>query len=142
MILSPLKLVENDGYRPRLNPGASRVHHFSATSPKMRGPGKFGRRALFPTKNKHLLAIYSIPTRGFTAVVSVFRGTPPVKPLDCNCKIRFALPVVFQPWAHRTGDDAKLVLVNFMLPPEDIIKMSLYSCSQIVRLSLIAIQGK
>jgi hypothetical protein len=55
VILSPLKLVENDGYRPRLNPGASRVHHFSATPPKMRGPGKFGGRALFPTKNKHFL---------------------------------------------------------------------------------------
>jgi hypothetical protein len=26
-------------------------------------------------KNKHLLAIYSTPTRGFTAAVSVFRGT-------------------------------------------------------------------
>ena len=33
------------------------------------------------TKNKHLLAIYSIPTRGFTAAVSVFIGTPPPKPL-------------------------------------------------------------
>ena len=42
------------------------------------------------TKNKHLLVIYSIPTRGFTAAVSVFRGTPPPKPLIC--KIRFALP--------------------------------------------------
>ena len=40
------------------------------------------------TKNKHLLAIYSIPARGFTAAVSVFEGTPPPKPL--NCKIRFA----------------------------------------------------
>ena len=36
------------------------------------------------TKNKHLLAIYSIPTRGFTAALSVFRGTPPPKPLDCK----------------------------------------------------------
>ncbi len=26
------------------------------------------------TKNKHLLAIYSIPARGFTAAVSVFRA--------------------------------------------------------------------
>ena len=42
------------------------------------------------TKNKHLLVIYPIPTRGFTAALSVFRGTPPPKPL--NCKIRFALP--------------------------------------------------
>jgi len=33
------------------------------------------------TKNKHLLVIYSIPARGFTAAVSVFRGTPPPKPL-------------------------------------------------------------
>jgi hypothetical protein len=36
------------------------------------------------TKNKHLLVIYSIPTRGFTAAVSVFWGTPPPKPLECK----------------------------------------------------------
>ena len=36
------------------------------------------------TKNKHLLVIYSIPTRGFTAAVSVFGGTPPPKPLECK----------------------------------------------------------
>jgi len=38
----------------------------------------------FLTRNKHLLAIYSIPTRGFTADVSVFWGTPPAKPFDCK----------------------------------------------------------
>src|SRR3989441_1022433 len=49
-----------------------------------------GRGAFVPparaisTKNKHLLAIYSIPTRGFTAAVSVFRGTPPAKPFNCK----------------------------------------------------------
>ena len=42
------------------------------------------------TKNKHLLVIYSIPARGFTATVSVFRGTPPTKPFDC--KIWYAEP--------------------------------------------------
>ena len=36
------------------------------------------------TKNKHLLAIYAIPTRGFTAAVLVFKGTPPTKPFDCK----------------------------------------------------------
>ena len=35
-------------------------------------------------KNKHLLVVYSTPTRGFTAAVSVFRGTPPPKPLNCK----------------------------------------------------------
>ena len=39
------------------------------------------------TKNKHLLVIYSIPTRGFTAAVSVFRGTPPPKPLECKFRL-------------------------------------------------------
>lgn len=36
------------------------------------------------TKNKHLLVIYSIPARGFTAAVSVFWGTPPPKPSNCK----------------------------------------------------------
>jgi hypothetical protein len=73
------------------------------------------------TKNKHLLAIYSIPTRGFTAAVSVFRGTPPPKPLIC--KIRFALSgdAISRSWAHHVGDDSKLVLAKFNLSPEDII---------------------
>ena len=73
------------------------------------------------TKNKHLLVIYSIPTRGFTAAVSVFRGTPPPKP--SKCKIRFALPgnVIGHLWAHHVGDDSKLVLAKFNLSPEDII---------------------
>jgi hypothetical protein len=44
-----------------------------AQAPKLKGPGSFTIPAqAISTKNKHLLAIYSIPTRGFTAVVSVF----------------------------------------------------------------------
>jgi hypothetical protein len=101
------------------------------------------------TKNKHLLAIYSIPTRGFTAAVSVFRGTPPAKPLNCKFKIRFTRPgdTIFRLWADPTGEASLLVLAKFKLPPEDITGMSRYSCSQTVHLSLFAIlvsviQGK
>jgi hypothetical protein len=101
------------------------------------------------TKNKHLLAIYSIPTRGFTAAVSVFRGTPPAKPLICKSKIRLVRlgDAVFWSWADPTGEASLLVLAKFKLSPKDITWMSLYSCSQIVRLSLSAIlvsviQGK
>jgi hypothetical protein len=93
------------------------------------------------TKNKHLLAIYSIPTRGFTAAVSVFGGTPPVKPLKCKCKIRLTRPGdgIFRLWAHSTGEDSPLIPAKFSLSPEDITWMSRYSCSQIIRLSLFAI---
>jgi len=96
------------------------------------------------TKNKHLLVIYSIPTRGFTAAVSVFRGTPPPKP--SKCKIRFALPgdAIGRSRAHRIGECLRtataLVLAKFNLSPEDITWMSRYSCSQIVHLSLTAIR--
>jgi hypothetical protein len=101
------------------------------------------------TKNKHLLLSSQIPTRGFTAAVSVFRGTPPAKPLICKFKIRLARAndAIFWSWADPTGEASLLVLAKLNLPPEDIIKMSLYSCSQIVRLSSLlvsihAIQGK
>ena len=96
------------------------------------------------TKNKHLLVIYSIPTRGFTAAVSVFRGTPPPKP--SKCKIRFALPgdVIGRSRAHHTGECLRTatapVLAKFNLSPEDITWMSRYSRSQIVHLSLTAIR--
>jgi len=58
---------------------------------KVRGAGRgvVGPEAVahaISTKNKHLLVIYSIPTRGFTAAVSVFRGTPPTKPFDCKSR--------------------------------------------------------
>ncbi|MGH7967800.1 MAG: hypothetical protein ACREIC_03630 [Limisphaerales bacterium] len=81
--------------------------------------------------------IYSIPARGFTAAVSVFRGTPPPKPL--KCKIRFALSgdAIARSWAHHIGDQPMLVLAKINLSPEDITWMSRYSCSQIVRLSLL-----
>src|ERR1039457_778664 len=78
----------------------------------------------------------AIPTRGFTAAVSVFRGQPPTQRLIC--KIRFALfgDLVDLSWADPIGDDSKLVLAKFSLSPEDITWMSLYSCSQIFTLSV------
>jgi hypothetical protein len=117
---------------------------------KLKGPGAFRLPAhAISTKNKHLLAIYSIPTRGFTAAVSVFRGTPPAKPLICKSKIRLARldDVVFRSWANPTGEASLLVLAKFKLSPEDITWMSFCSCSQIVRLSSLlvhihVVQGK
>ena len=109
---------------------------------KLKGPGAFKLPArAISTKNKHLLVIYSIPTRGFTAAVSVFRGTPPTKPLICKLKIRLvrASDAIFRSWADPTGEDSLLILAKFNLPPEDIIKMSLYTRSQILYLSSLLI---
>jgi hypothetical protein len=82
-------------------------------------------------------------------VFSVFRGTPPTKPLKCKFKIRLVGPGDgnFRLWADPTGEDSLLVLAKFSLSPEDITWMSLYSYSQIVYLSSLfvpihALQGK
>jgi hypothetical protein len=92
------------------------------------------------TKNKHLLEIYPIPARGFTAALSVFGGTPPPKPLELNCKSRLRVSggLPGWSWTYHTGDAFDCVFAKLILPPEDITWMSRYSYSQIVNLSPIA----
>jgi hypothetical protein len=63
--------------------------------------------------------IYSIPTRGFTAAVSVFRGTPPAKPLDCKILFVPSGGAANRTCAYHVGDDSKLVFADFSLSPED-----------------------
>ncbi len=71
---------------------------------KLKGPGVFMLPArAISTKNKHLLAIYSIPARGFTAAVSVFRGTPPPKPFNCKIWSKRPGACFGDQWAHPIG---------------------------------------
>jgi hypothetical protein len=41
----------------------------------------------------------AIPTRGFTAAVSVFRGTPPPKPLECKFWLNTSGALLCERWA-------------------------------------------
>src|SRR5689334_22698819 len=87
------------------------------------------------TKNKHLLVIYSIPTRGFTAAVSVFRGTPPPKPLDCKSWLNTIGALLCERWTDPTGGEPRLSGALFNFVSMDIIEMSPSFRSQIVHLS-------
>src|SRR5439155_6335840 len=73
------------------------------------------------TKNKHLLVIYSIPTRGFTAALSVFRGTPPAKPLDCKIRPESSGALFCGRWAEPTGGEPRLSHATFRFVPGNII---------------------
>ena len=84
------------------------------------------------TKNKHLLVIYSIPTRGFTAAVSVFGGTPPPKPLKCKFVSNDPGARLRSRWADPTGEKPRLSCIRIRLALSDIIKTSLCYRSQIV----------
>src|SRR5437879_3448347 len=96
------------------------------------------------TKNKHLLVIYSIPTRGFTAAVSVFRGTPPPKPLECKFWLNTIGALLCDRWAQRTGGEPRLSRTCLSFVSVDIVKMSPSFRSQLVHLSssFSVIQGK
>jgi len=72
------------------------------------------------TKIKHLLVIYSIPTRGFTAVVSVFTGTPPRKPFDCKSRPNSRDVLDCDRRAHPTGGEPRLSHVPFRVGISDI----------------------
>jgi hypothetical protein len=88
------------------------------------------------TKNKHLLVIYSIPARGFTAAVSVFRGTPPPKPLICK-SVSNRSGARFRPrWADPTAEEFLLLDAILSFAVADIIETSLGYRSQTVHLSL------
>src|SRR4026208_772184 len=87
---------------PVFKTGAASLYLLLNHSREIKRAGSFTLPArAISTKNKHLLVIYSIPTRGFTAAVSVFRGAPPPKPLECKswsnhfgarCRPRWAEP--------------------------------------------------
>ena len=98
------------------------------------------------TKNKHLLVIYSIPTRGFTAAVSVFKGTPPPKPLDCKIWLNTSGALFCDQWAEPTDGEPRLSCARIRFVSVDIIEMSPSFRSQIVHLSflhlLAVIHGK
>ena len=75
-------------------------------------------------KNKHLLVVYSTPTRGFTAAVSVFMGTPPAKPLICKSVSNHLGALISDLWADPTGEEFCILcdILSFVLP--DIIETS------------------
>ena len=87
-------------------------------------------------KNKHLLVVYSTPTRGFTAAVSVFMGTPPAKPLICKSVSNHLGALIRELWADPTGGKPRLSGAGIRLALSDIIETSLCYCSQTVHLSL------
>jgi hypothetical protein len=73
------------------------------------------------TKNKHLLEIYPIPARGFTAALSVFGGTPPPKPLIAKNRVLHPGAAFDHFRAHLTGGQPKLACLKFAVAPGDII---------------------
>jgi hypothetical protein len=87
------------------------------------------------TKNKHLLLSFQIPTRGFTAAVSVFGGTPPPKPLKCKSLSDRLGARNRSVWTHHIGGTPRRSCASIRLALSDIIKTSFLIHSQFHYLS-------
>ena len=125
------------GIAPGLPPWRGGILAVKSQPRKLEGPEAFALPAhAISIKNKHLLAIYSIPARGFTAAVSVFRGTPPPKPLKCKFVSNQIGARVRSVWAHHTGGTPRHSCASLRLALSDIIKTSRCYRSQTVHLSL------
>ena len=70
-------------------------------------------------KNKHLLVVYATPTRGFTAAVSVFMGTPPAKPLICKFFSNLLGALISDRWADPTGEEFCILCALILLVTSD-----------------------
>ena len=74
----------------------------------------------------------ALPTRGFTAALSVFGGTPPPKPFNCKSVSNRLGARNRSEWAHHVGGTPLRSGASIRLARSDIIKTSLCYCSQIV----------
>ena len=131
------KVVRLPGIAPGHPPWRGGILAVKSQPRKLKGPGLVSVPAqAISTKNKHLLATYSVPARGFTAAVSVFRGTPPPKPLKCKSVSNHLGARLRWRWAEPTGEESVLLCALFSFATTDIIETSLGHHSQTVRLSL------
>ena len=123
---------------PGLPPWQGTILAVKSQPQKLKGPEAFALPAhAISIKNKHLLVIYSIPARGFTAAVSVFGGTPPPKPLNCKSVSNRLGALISDRWADPTRGMPRHSCASIRLALSDIIKTSRCYRSQTVHLSLL-----
>ena len=97
---------------------------------KLKGRDLFQSRPMPFQQRTNTSCYLAIPTHGFTVVLSVFRGTPPAKPLKCK-SVSIRLGARIRPaWAHHTGGTPRHSCDRFRLALSDIIKTSFSFHSQ------------
>jgi hypothetical protein len=81
------KLVRLPGVAPGHAPWHGAILAVKSQPRKLKGPEASLHFRPMPFQQRTNTSCYlAIPTHGFTVVLSVFRGTPPPKPLDCKIR--------------------------------------------------------
>src|SRR6185295_13867232 len=106
---------------------------------KVIGPGASRSRPM-PFQQRTNTSCYhlsAIPTRGFTAALSVFGGTPPPKPLNCKSWFNHPGALLRDLRAEPTGGKPRFSCAIFSFALIDIIETSLCYRSQPDHLSFV-----
>ena len=116
-----LELVRLPGIAPGLPPWREGILLLNHNREIERAGSVLALPAMLFQQRTNTSCYLAIPTRGFTAALSVFRGTPPAKPLDCKILFARSGGAIDRSWAYHAGDVSKHALPDFRLSPEDII---------------------
>ena len=87
----------------------------------MRRRSQHGVKAPPSNKEQTPLGHRLMPTRGFTAVLSVLRGTPPIKPLECKIWLSLVDSTDQESGAEPTGEDGRLLFPQICLVRRGVI---------------------
>ena len=119
------RMVRLPGVAPGHAPWHGAILALKSQPRKLKGPGTPSRSRPMPFQQRTNTSCYlAIPTHGFTVVLSVFRGTPPTKPLNCKSVSNRLGARIRSVWAHHTGGTPRHSCDRFRLALSDIIKTS------------------
>ena len=126
----PIDIGAVAGSRTRTCALAQRHSPLKSQPRKLKGRELVHSRPMPFQQRTNTSCYLAIPTHGFTVVLSVFRGTPPAKPLICK-SVSNRLGARFrQRWTESTGGKPRLSCASVRLLLSDIIKTSFSFCSQ------------
>ena len=115
-------MVRLPGVAPGHPPWRGDILLLNHSRRKVKGPEASLRFRPMPFQQRTNTSCYlAIPTHGFTVVLSVFRGTPPAKPLDCKIRPNSSGALSRDPWADPTGGEPRLSRAFLCFVPGDII---------------------
>ena len=124
-------MVRLPGVAPGHAPWHSAILLLNHNRRKIEGRDLFQSRPMpFQQRTNTSCYLMEIPTHGFTVVLSVFRGTPPAKPLNCKSVSNRLGARLRSAWAHHTGGTSFRSCASIRLTLSDIIKTSFSYHSQ------------
>jgi len=128
----PVRLERLPGIAPGRAPWRGAILLLNHSRGKVKGREQSCPRPVPFQQRTNTSCYLAIPTHGFTVVLSVFRGTPPPKPLDCKIRLDSTGALFGDRRADPSGGEPRLSRAFLISRSADIIKTSFRYLSQFI----------